>query len=74
MTDYIAEVNVAPVPPELFVELVQVAIEALSGKRRAFPLTEELCLEDAPPGSLRLSDNPTNRDLPESSRRVHWVP
>jgi hypothetical protein len=48
-------------PRDLFKELVEVTIEAKSGKRRAIPPDAERCLEDAPSGTLYLTDCPENQ-------------
>ena len=58
---FIREVNAHPLPRELFMELIQINIEAKSGNRRAIPPDAERCLEDAPPGTLYLTDCPENQ-------------
>jgi hypothetical protein len=64
-TDYgqkfIRGVNATPLPRDLFMELIQITIEARSGKRRTLPPDAERCLEDAPPGTLYLTDCPENQ-------------
>jgi hypothetical protein len=54
--DFVAEVNSHPLKSELFIELFEVATDAMRGKRRIIPPDAERCLEDAPPGTLYLAD------------------
>ena len=61
MKDFVAEVNANPLPRDVFGALVDIIIEALSGRRRTIPPDAERCLEDAPPGSIILTDCPENQ-------------
>ncbi len=61
MRDYLAEINATPVPKDVFSDLVNIALQALRGERRAIPPDAERCLEDAAPGTLMLSDIPENQ-------------
>src|SRR4051794_9423566 len=55
------EVNATPLPVDLFMEMVQISIEAKSGTRRVLPPDAERCTEDYPPGAMWLSDCPENQ-------------
>jgi hypothetical protein len=63
MTDYIGEANAHPLSPELFIELAQLAMETLSGKRRYLPPDAERIIKKGPPGTitLTLTDIPMNQ-------------
>jgi hypothetical protein len=61
MRDFIADVNANPVARDAFEALATITIEAISGKRRTIPPDAERCLEDAPPGSVWLTDCPENQ-------------
>jgi hypothetical protein len=52
----LGEVNSTPLDRALFMELIEIAIEALSGRRLALPPDSERCLEDlkGSPGKLTL--------------------
>src|SRR5687768_3974371 len=58
---FVARVNRKPLPRELFMELLGVALDAMTGKRRELPPDAERCLEDLPPNTLYLKDIPMNQ-------------
>ena len=58
---YIERANAHPLPRELFMELLGVALEAMRGNCRAIPPDDERCLEDLPPNTLYLTDCPENQ-------------
>lgn len=58
---FVAEVNAHPLKIPLFIELMSIAQEALTGKSRFLPPNAERCLEDAPANTLYLADIPENQ-------------
>ena len=61
MRDWISEVNSNPLPVELFMELVEISVEALEGKLRVLPPDDERCLDELPPNTIVLTDIPENQ-------------
>jgi hypothetical protein len=65
MSDFVArmteEVNSMPLSEEFFMELFGISTNAMTGKLRTIPPDDERCLEDAPPGTLILTDVPENQ-------------
>lgn len=58
--DFLAEATSTPLDGDLFMNLVDIAIEALEGRRLVLPPAPELCLENSR-GGLRLTDIPENQ-------------
>ncbi|MGA2440817.1 MAG: hypothetical protein ABSH08_07650 [Tepidisphaeraceae bacterium] len=59
--DFIRRVNKKPLPVDLFMDLLAVAVSALRGERREIPPDAERCLEDLPPNTLYVTDNNQNQ-------------
>src|SRR5690242_10850719 len=67
MRNWISEVNSNPLPVGLFMELVDISVNALEGKLRVIPPDAERCLEEVPPNTdpdtirIVLTDIPENQ-------------
>ncbi|MCE9531535.1 MAG: hypothetical protein K8T89_10500 [Planctomycetes bacterium] len=61
MKDFVPEVNAHPFSREEFSELVGMANDAFAAKRREIPPDAERCLQDVPPGSIIITDDPMNQ-------------
>jgi hypothetical protein len=58
---FVKRVNDNPLPVDLFMDLLTVAVSAMRGQRREIPPDSERCLEDLPPGTLYMKDIPENQ-------------
>ena len=61
MDNFTAIANRTPVPLGLFKDLLTIYQDAFVGKIRVIPPAAERCLEDAPEGSIMLTDHPFNQ-------------